>query len=102
MHQFSCSCGLSGCLIKHGYYTRFIKTSHGIIKLSIFRVKCKHCGKTLAIFPALIIPYSQVLLNTHLSIIAAYISKSSFEHIMMANEYINESNIKCTVNILFC
>ena len=94
MHQLSCSCGLSGCLIKHGYYTRFIKTSHGIIQLSILRVKCKHCGKTHAIFPALIVPYSQVLLNTHLSIITAYISKSSFEPIMTANEFIDESNIK--------
>lgn len=94
MHQLSCSCGLSGCLIKHGYYTRSIKTSHGVIKLSILRVKCKHCGKTHAIFPVLIVPYSSVLLNIHLSIITAYITKSSFEPIMMANEYIDESNIK--------
>lgn len=94
MHQLSCSCGLSGCLIKHGYYNRSIKTSHGIILLSILRVKCKHCGKTHAIFPVLIVPYSNILLDTHLSIITAYISKSSFEPIMMANEYIDESNIK--------
>lgn len=94
MHQLSCSCGLSGCLIKHGYYSRSIKTSCGIILLSIRRVKCKHCGKTHAIFPVLIVPYSRVLLNTHLSIITTYISKSSFEPIMMANEYIDESNIK--------
>jgi len=94
MHQLSCSCGLSGCLIKHGYYTRSIKTSHGVIKLSILRVKCKHCGKTHAIFPVLIVPYSRVLLNIHLSIITAYITKSSFEPIMMDNEYIDEGNIK--------
>lgn len=53
MHQLSCSCGLSGCLIKHGYYTRSIKTSHGVIKLSILRVKCKHCGKTHFYIPCL-------------------------------------------------
>lgn len=94
MHQLSCSCGLSGCLIKHGYYNRSIKTSCGIIPLSILRVKCKHCGKTHAIFPVLIVPYSRVLLNTQLSIISAYISKSSFEPIMIDNEYIDESNIK--------
>lgn len=94
MHQLSCSCGLSGCLIKHGYYSRYIKTSYGNIPLSILRVKCKHCGKTHAIFPVLIVPYSNILLNTHLSIITTYISKSSFEPIMMDNEYIDESNIK--------
>ena len=94
MHQLSCSCGLSGCLIKHGYYNRSIKTSNSVISLSILRVKCKHCGKTHAIFPVLIVPYSNVLLNTHLSIITTYISKSSFEPIMMVNEHIDESNIK--------
>jgi len=94
MNQLQCSCGLSGCLIKHGYYTRSIKTPHGIVQLSILRVKCKHCGKTHAIFPVLIVPYSRVLLNTHLSVITAYISKFSFEPIMMDNEYIDESNIK--------
>jgi hypothetical protein len=94
IHQLLCSCGLSGCLIKHGYYIRSIKTSCGIIPLSILRVKCKHCGKTHAIFPFLIVPYSNILLDTHLSIITTYISKSSFEPIMMDNEYIDESNIK--------
>lgn len=93
-HQLSCSCGLSGCLIRHGYYSRSIKTSRGITSLSILRVKCKHCGKTHAIFPLVIVPYSQMLLNDHISIIAAYTGKASFEPIMMANEYIDESNIR--------
>lgn len=92
-HQLSCSCGMSGCLNKHGHYNRSIKTSDGIITLSILRVKCKHCGKTHAIFPQVIVPYSQILLNDHISIITAYITKASFEPIMMANENIDESNI---------
>lgn len=94
MHKLSCSCGLFGSLIKHGYYTRSIKTSSGIIPLSILRVKCRHCGRTHAVLPFLIVPYSRVLLDTHLAIITAYISKSSFEPIMMDNEYIDEGNIK--------
>lgn len=93
-HRLSCSCGMSGCLINHGYYNRCIKTSEGIITLSIMRVKCSHCGKTHAIFPQFIVPYSQILLNDHLSIIAAYLDKLSFEPIMLANEHIDESNIR--------
>lgn len=92
-HQLTCSCGLSGSLIKHGYYNRSIKTPDGIITLSILRMKCKHCGKTHAIFPWTVVPYSQVLLNDHVSIISTYIEKTSFEPIMIANEYIDESNI---------
>lgn len=93
IHQLPCTCGLSGFLTKHGYYTRSVKNPDGIIKLSVLRVKCSHCGKTHAIFPMMIVPYSQVLLKEHLSIINAYLSHTSFDPIMLANEFIDESNI---------
>ena len=60
---------MSGQLIKHAYYNRHIKTPNGIIELTILRVKCKCCNKTHAIFPTCIVPYSQVLLKDHLSIL---------------------------------
>jgi len=91
--QLACSCGLAGCLIKHGYYDRSIKAPGGIILLSILRVKCKHCGKTHAIFPYMIVPYSRILLKDHISIITAYTDKASFKPIMLANVFIDESNI---------
>lgn len=97
-HQLSCSCAFSGCLIKHGFYKRSIKTPEGFITLSILRMKCKHCGKTHAIFPKFIVPYSQILLNDHLSILRAYTSNDSFELIMTANEYIDESNIRYVIS----
>lgn len=93
LHTLTCSCGMSGQLIKHAYYKRHIKTSNGIIMLKILRVKCKCCHKTHAIFPEIIVPYSQVLLDDHISIIKAYNNRSSFEPIMLANEFIDESNI---------
>lgn len=92
-HRLFCSCGMSACLIKHGYYRRSIKTAQGILTLSMLRVKCKHCEKTHAIFPYMIVPYSQILLRDHLSIIAAYTDKTSFKPIMRANVFIDESNI---------
>ena len=92
-HKLSCSCGMSGQLIKHAYYDRHIKTPDGVMTLTILRVKCKCCGKTHAIFPECIVPYSQILLANHISIINAYNNGSSFEPIMMVNEFIDESNI---------
>jgi len=93
-YQLTCSCGMSGCLIGHGYYERSIKTPKGIFRLSIQRVKCKHCGKTHALFPYIIVPYSQISLEDYLSIIAAYTNETSFVPIMDANNFIDESNIR--------
>lgn len=92
-HKLTCSCEQSGQLTKHAYYNRRIKTSKGLIALRILRIKCKCCGKTHALFPEYIVPYSQILLNDHISIIKAYNDNSSFESIMMTNESIDESNI---------
>lgn len=92
-YRLTCSCGKSGQLIKHAYYDRCIKNPDGIIALRILRVKCKSCGKTHAIFPACIVPYSQIILSDHLSIIDTYTNGSYFEPIMIANEFIDESNI---------
>jgi len=93
-HNLTCSCGISGNLIKHAYYTRSVKTPEGLVALRILRVKCKCCGKTHALFPECIVPYSQILLEDHIKIINAYNHKTSFEPIMMHNLYIDESNIR--------
>ena len=92
-HKLTCSCKASGQLIKHGYYYRKIKTPNGIMSLKILRVKCKSCGKTHVIFPECIVPYSQILLQDHISIINTYNAGKSFEPIMLNNEFIDESNI---------
>ena len=93
-HRLSCSCGRSGCLIKHAYYERRVKTPDGCITLRILRVICKRCHKTHAVFPEWIVPYSQILLKDHLKIIQTHLNQDSFEPIMMSNLYIDESNIR--------
>lgn len=94
VNQLPCSCGLTGNLIKHGYYKRSIKTPEGIVVLSLLRVKCTHCGKTHALFPTMIVPYSQVLLNDHLTILDSFSKHSSFEPIMTSNTSIDECNVR--------
>ena len=41
-HQLQCTCGHSGCLTIHGYYTRSLKKDDSGISLSICRVRCSH------------------------------------------------------------
>ena len=73
---------------------RSLKTSNVLIKVSILRVKCSHCGKTHALLPSLIVPYSQVALKEQIAILKAYVPRDSFLSIMLENEYIDESNIR--------
>jgi len=93
-YQLTCSCDSSGQLVKHAYYERTIKTPDGLVVLNILRVKCQCCGKTHAVFPEIIVPYSQIALTEHLSILKLYCSGDSFEPFMIDNEYIDESNIR--------
>ena len=78
-HQLQCTCGHSGCLTIHGYYTRSLKKDDSGISLSICRVRCSHCGRTHAILPSLLVPYSQVSLQDQISIISAYEASEDYE-----------------------
>ncbi|MGD9679317.1 MAG: DUF6431 domain-containing protein [Vulcanibacillus sp.] len=93
-HKVSCTCGQLGKLIKHGYYIRSIKTPDGLVKLKILRVKCKSCKRTHAILLDFIVPYSQILLKDHISIIQVFEKQLSFESIMLSNLLIDEGNLR--------
>ena len=94
-----CSCGRFGCLTKHGYYNRRIKTdSLSKVTLSILRVKCNICGKTHAIVPISIIPYSSITLEDHLTIIKNYLSNLPQDTIMTEKPLIDESNISYIIS----
>ena len=101
-HRLSCTCGQKGQLIKHGYYNRSIKTSEGMYKLSILRIRCKCCFKTHAILPSFIVPYSQILYHDQVAIIHAYLKHRSFEPIMLSNLLIDESNIRYIIHQYLC
>ena len=96
-HRLACTCGRKGDLIKHGHYSRSIKTPQGFVALSILRVACKSCHRTHAILSSAIVPYSQVSLNDHIKIIQALNRQESFESIMLANLLIDESNIRSII-----
>ena len=97
-HKLSCTCEQKGCLIKHGYYNRSIKSPEGLVELSILRVRCKSCKKTHAIIPSWIIPYSRILYHDQISIIYSYLNHLSFEPIMLLNLLIDEGNIRYIIH----
>ncbi len=92
-HQLQCTCGHSGCLTIHGYYTRSLKKDDSGISLSICRVRCSHCGRTHALLPSLLVPYSQVSLQDQISIISAYEASGDYEKIMAGTPSVDENLI---------
>ena len=92
-HQLQCTCGRSGCLTIHGRYTRSLKEEDSEITLSICRVKCSHCGRTHALLPSQLVPYSQVSLQEQAAILSAYEDSGDFEQIMERTPSIDENLI---------
>lgn len=45
-HRLTCTCGHSGCLSVHGYYTRSLKAPGGKLPFRICRVICSCCHHT--------------------------------------------------------
>lgn len=92
-HQLQCTCGRSGCLTIHGCYTRSLKEDDSEITLSICRVKCSHCGRTHALLPSQLVPYSRVSLQEQAAILSAYEDSGDFEQIMERTPSIDENLI---------
>lgn len=98
-NTLSCQCGHSACLTKHAYYVRSIKTcSPQPVVLTILRVKCSHCGRTHAVIPHLIVPYSQITIQDHIEIISNHISGNSQAALMNEKCLIDENNIRCILH----
>lgn len=91
-HRLTCTCGHSGSLSVHGYYLRSVKVPEGKIRLRICRVICSCCGRTHALLPSAIVPYSQIPLLEQVEIVSAYETSDSPEAVMSRNPSIDESN----------
>lgn len=88
-----CTCKHYGCLTKHAYYHRKIKTESGGCKLKICRVKCSVCGCTHALLLSCIVPYSQVSLAVHIAIASCEDGAEKKTNIMETNPDVDESCI---------
>lgn len=97
-HRLSCSCGHSGCLSIHGYYSRKLKQGDSSICLSICRVRCSICSRTHALLPSFIVPYSQISLPDQAQIILASENNSSLSSVMEHTPSIDENNISSVLH----
>lgn len=93
-HRLTCTCGHSGCLSIHGYYTRYFKAPEGRIPFRICRVVCSRCHHTHALLPSSLVPYSQISLPEQVEIISSHEEGKSFDSVMDMNPSIDESNCR--------
>lgn len=93
LYRIRCSCGHAGCLVRHGYYNRHLKTRQETFILRILRVKCKECGRTHAILPELVVPYSQIPADLQQFMLLYPLGSPELEALMQANSDIAESNV---------
>ena len=93
LYRLCCSCGHASFLVRHGYYNRRLKTRQSTIVLRILRVKCRECGRTHAILPELIVPYSQIPADLQRWMLLYPLGSPELESLMQANNDITESNV---------
>lgn len=93
-HRLTCSCGHSGCLSIHGYYSRSVKIGFDSIKLRICRVRCSECGKTHAILLSSMVPYSQIPLSIFQKICISYETGTFVYQVCDETPSVDENNVK--------
>lgn len=94
LFQVECTCGKKGCLIRYGRYKRSVKLNSVLIRLSLQRVRCKECLISHALFPSLLVPYSQVPLHDQQQILDRAEKGQDMEAAMENNLLIDENNVK--------
>ena len=95
--QLKCSCGKSGCLILFGKYERQVKYMSRSISIEIQRVRCRECGRTHALLPSLLVPYSWIPLKDQQDILRSVEEGRSFLAVLERNPLIDESDVKYIV-----
>lgn len=85
-----CTCGCSGSLIRYGSYRRHVKTGGTKLSLQIQRVLCRSCGRSHALIPSILVPYSQVPLKDQAAVAEAYENGSSPSAVLKTNPELDE------------
>ena len=88
-----CTCGHSGCLIKHAYYCRRLRFRSCTVVLSVLRVKCKQCGRTHTVLLSCMVPYSQIPLEDQIKIVQDYESGSDIMSVLETNYLIDPREV---------
>lgn len=86
----SCSCGCSGSLIRYGSYRRHVKSDGAKSFLKIQRVLCCICGRSHALLPSALVPYSQIPLADQVAVAETYEEGGNVSDILQANPELDE------------
>lgn len=70
LSSIQCPCGHVG-FHGHGTYVRYVKLSAIVLHLIVRRVRCPECGRTHALIPDCLIPWSQIPLETTVLLVRA-------------------------------
>lgn len=88
-----CACGSKGNYVIHGYYYRSIKAPFFKLRLRVLRIRCQLCGKTHAVLPTDIVPYSQVTFSTQLDVVLTLENISISKDILTLHPELDDSDI---------
>lgn len=94
LHMIKCKCGHCGGMMFYGHYTRHLKLLGLFLPLTVQRVRCSFCGKTHAILPALIVPYSQIPKKDQQDIIVLNLEGCPVDPVLDRNCQIDESHVR--------
>lgn len=98
IHQVKCTtCGHYGCLRVHGYYSRKVKTRGGSFLLVVTRLVCLECGRTHALLPSSIIPYSQPDIECQVLAVSLYENGADASSVCEDFPDVDENNIKSII-----
>ena len=92
LHRLACSCRRHGSLTFYGSYHRSVKVNGSRIPLNISRTRCTECGRTHALLPSSIVPYSQIPVTRQAAIIECFESSSGIVPVLDAA--VDESNVR--------
>lgn len=102
LNLIPCTCGHSGCLIRHGSYKRNIKLTDEVLSLTVVRVYCNSCGHTHALLLSSIVPYSQIPLAVQADAIKAFEDGISPCRVLDGQCMIDENNIRSIIRSYKC
>jgi hypothetical protein len=94
IHMMECKCGHCGSFILYGHYPRHLKILGLFLSLIIQRVRCSFCGRTHALIPSLVVPYSQIPREDQQEILELTEAGKSVNRVLDQNCQIDESHVR--------
>jgi hypothetical protein len=94
LKNWACTCGWTGGLHRYGGYDRPYISNGQTEILWVQRIRCSYCGKTHALLPAHLIPYSRTPAEVKMQIVLAMGKKEKQEQIMAVYPDLEERDFR--------